>query len=105
MLAVAIVGGVVVIALVAIPLTTVLAQRAAVASAADAAALAAADTVVGVHPGFPCEVASTVASANGATVTSCEVDGLVVTVGVERSILGLVLSARATAGPPPGESD
>lgn len=105
MLAVAIVAGVVVIALVTVPLTTVLAQRAAVASAADAAALAAADTVVGLHPGFPCEVASTVASANGVAVTSCEVDGLIVTVGVERSILGLALSARATAGPPPGESD
>ncbi len=104
-LAVGIVAGVVVVALVAIPLTTVVAQRAAVAAAADAAALAAADTAVGLHPGFPCEVASAVASANGAAVSDCEVDGLIATVGVERSILGLAVSARATAGPPPGESD
>ena len=94
--AVALVGGAV------IPLSQVLVARAQAAGAADAAALAAADAASGREPGFPCELASVVAAANGAAVQSCEVDGLVVTVSVARGILGLDVAARATAGPPPG---
>lgn len=85
--------------LVVLPVYAVLASRHSVAAAADAAALAAADSASGLAPGHPCEVAALVAAANGASVGGCEVDGLVVTVTVRRTVLGLRLSERATAGP------
>ena len=100
-LGLAIIGALVMLGATAIPLYAVLATRSAVAGAADAAALAAADARVGVVGGFPCDVARQVASANGASMASCEVDGYVATVSVERSVLGFRLSARATAGPAP----
>jgi secretion/DNA translocation related TadE-like protein len=84
-----------------LPLYAVLATRSAVAGAADAAALAAADARVGMTGGFPCDVAAEVAVANGVSLASCEVDGYVATVSVERSVLGFLVAARATAGPAP----
>lgn len=101
MLALAIVTAVLLIAGVVLPALAALVVRRAVAGAADAAALAAADTAVGLHPGFPCEVAVRVASANGAALDSCELDGLVVTVQASTSVAGIPVVARATAGPPP----
>ena len=77
-----------------------LAVRQAVAGAADAAALAAADVASGLVSGYPCATAALVAAANGAAVASCAVDGLVVTVSASRDILGLAVTATATAGPP-----
>lgn len=100
-LTVALIGGVMAIALLAVPLYMGLATRQAVAGSADAAALAAADIAAGILPGYPCEAAETVASANDTALVACEVDGLVVTVEVSRAILGVPVSARATAGPPP----
>lgn len=100
-MAIGIVGALVLLAATALPLFAVLATRSAVAGAADAAALAAADVRVGVVGGFPCDVAADVASANGATLSSCTVDGYVATVSVERSVLGFRVTARATAGPSP----
>jgi hypothetical protein len=49
--------------------------------------------------GYPCERAAEVAVANGATVTSCAVDGLVATITVERQIAGFTIVQTATAGP------
>lgn len=83
-----------------LPVYAALATRQAVAGAADAAALAAADVAVGIHPGYPCEAAERVATANGASLLDCELDGLMASVTVGRGILGIPVTARATAGPP-----
>ncbi len=88
-----------------LPLYSALAVKQSVAAAADAAALAAADAIVGRAAGFPCEVAARVAAANGASVTACDLDGLVATVSVSRQIVGIAVTARATAGPRVGEPD
>jgi len=85
----------------ALPAYGALAARQAVAGAADAAALAAADVAVGILPGSPCEAAAAVAGANRAALTSCAADGLIVTVTVSRTLLGIPVTATATAGPPP----
>ena len=100
MLGVALIGAMVCLLVAVVPLFTVLAARSNVASAADAAALAAADARVGIVTGYPCDRAAEVASANGATLTGCEVDGLIATVSVRRTILGFALESAATAGPP-----
>ena len=73
-----------------------------VEAAADAAALAAADTAVGLVPGYPCERAAEIAEANGASLVACETDGLVITVAVGRTLLGFAVTAAATAGPAEG---
>lgn len=74
------------------------------ASAADLAALAAADALRGLTEGDPCTVALEVASRHGATVVSC-VEGAGQTVEVrtelvERSVAGPA-RGHARAGPPP----
>lgn len=82
----------------------VTAQRSA--GAADAAALAAADVISGAVAiaDEPCAVAARVATASGATLTRCDVDGFVATVQVEAAYAGLAAVSRARAGPPPEES-
>lgn len=100
MLAVAIIGVVVSITAALIPLYVVVSAKTAVAAAADAAALAAADARVGVSTGFPCDRAAEVAAANGATMVACAADGLILTVSVERFVLGFRVRSTATAGPP-----
>ena len=89
-----------VVALAATGVGTALAARQRVIAAADAGALAAADTALGIHPGVPCVVAAEVVAAHGATVAECEVVGVIATVTVQASILGMPVSARARAGPP-----
>lgn len=80
----------------------VLASRAA--SAADLAALAAADAARGLRSGDPCAVASHVAGRHDATLASCTVvGGEVVEVATELAYpfdWG-VATGRARAGPPP----
>lgn len=100
MLALGIVGAVVALTAMVVPVasTFVASQRAA--NAADAAALAAADTISGRLPGVACEIAALVAARNGAVLNSCEPDGAVVTVAVVVSALGMELPAEARAGPP-----
>lgn len=73
------------------------------AAAADAAALAAADTASGaVLTNEPaCSVAARVAAANGARLTRCELAGLVATIEVKLGYVGLQASASSRAGPPP----
>lgn len=72
------------------------------ASAADLAALAgAARALEGSTPA--CTAAATVARRNGATLTSCVLDGLVVTVTVQgRAGRWGVVTSRARAGPSAG---
>ena len=74
------------------------------ASAADLAALAAADALRGLSEGDPCTVAMEVAVRHGATLVSC-VEGAGQTVEVrtelvERSLAGPA-TGHARAGPPP----
>ena len=80
------------------------------ASAADLAALAAADTARGLRAGDPCPAAGLLASANEARLESCviEADGTTVRVQVSVAItfsaLGIefpAASAQARAGAPP----
>jgi secretion/DNA translocation related TadE-like protein len=99
-LALAIVVAVVTLTALALPIYIGLAAKQRAVGAADAAALAAADVAVGLIPGFPCERAAEVAAANGGVVSSCEVDGLVVTVSVGATIPPFSVVATATAGPP-----
>lgn len=69
-------------------------------SAADAAALAAADVMLGWAPGDPCAVAERVATAHSVRLSACAAEGLSMVVRVEASILGLTISRSALAGPP-----
>lgn len=75
------------------------AVRHAVITAADSAALAAAETVAGLAPGDPCGHAEALAQRAGATLAACTRGGADVTVTVERRIWGLKLRATARAGP------
>ncbi|MFZ2964470.1 MAG: Rv3654c family TadE-like protein, partial [Rhodoglobus sp.] len=93
-------GGLAALSAASLPVYGALATRQSVVAAADASALAAADVAVGIAAGFPCEAASRVAVVNGASVVSCRLDGLVATVTVSRWILGIPVTATATAGPP-----
>lgn len=99
-LAVATVAGLFCITAMLVPLYSVLTKKQALAGAADASALAAADVRVGLEPGEPCAVAARVASANGGSLTTCSVDGLVVTVVVSATVVGFAVGVAATAGPP-----
>ncbi|MFF1573998.1 Rv3654c family TadE-like protein [Leifsonia sp. NPDC058292] len=73
-------------------------QRAA--GAADLAALAAADVASGAQPGVPCAEAKRVSAANGADLSRCALDGVVVTVTASVGYLGFDVSVEARAGPP-----
>ncbi|RNE62617.1 hypothetical protein EEJ31_07255 [Cryobacterium tepidiphilum] len=99
-LAVAILGACLLLTAVLVPALAMLALGQGVQGAADAAALAAADTASGAVPGIPCEAAAAAAALNGATVAACRVDDLIATVAVERRVAGFRLGAEARAGPP-----
>jgi secretion/DNA translocation related TadE-like protein len=77
-----------------------LATRQRVIAAADAGALAAADTALGIHPGVPCEQAARVVAAHGATLEGCDVEGVVATVSASARVAGVLVTAQARAGPP-----
>lgn len=100
MLMLGVLASVVLLTVVTVPLLGLLAVGQGVQNAADAAALAAADTASGAVSGFPCAAAAQTAVVNGAAVTACVVEGLIVTVSVHRNYLGFHIPARARAGPP-----
>lgn len=77
-----------------------LARSQQLTAAADAAALGAADVLLGWVPGDPCAVAQRVAAAHAARVTECRSEGLTVLVRVDASILGMTVVRSARAGPP-----
>ena len=104
-LAVALIGGVLCLTALVLPLQFAFARSQALGGAADAAALAAADTLSGAIAGTPCSKAAEVARANGAELDACVLDGLVATVRVGGSAAGIHLTATATAGPPPAGND
>jgi secretion/DNA translocation related TadE-like protein len=95
-----VIGAVTALVLLGVPMWVGLGIRESLATAADAAALAGADVATGLAPGSPCSVSAVVAAANRTSLAACDVDGLVVTVRVQTSFLGLQLATSATAGPP-----
>lgn len=66
--------------------------------AADAAALAAADALVGLSSGDPCTRATEIAKLNGVTLTNCSVEKTSVVVRVASTSLGIRLDSTARAG-------
>jgi len=66
--------------------------------AADAAALAAADALVGLSSGEPCARAAEIAMMNGVTLTKCSVEKTSVVVRVASTSLGIRLESAARAG-------
>ena len=99
-LAVGVLATIVATLLLVLPLCRVLVIRAEMTGAADAAALAAADVARGLSPGVPCVMAASVARSNGAQLNECRVDGVIVTVRVNTTVLSFSVTATATAGPP-----
>jgi secretion/DNA translocation related TadE-like protein len=68
-------------------------------SIADAAALTADDALRGLITGYPCEVAKEIAIQNMANLVECRIVGLDAFIGVDAKGVGIVLNARARAGP------
>ena len=98
-LALAIVALAVLLALTMVGLGAGLVVRQRTIGAADAAALAAADVLLGAAPGEPCSVAATIAETNGAVLHACELDGYIATVTTRSWVLGAPIVAQSTAGP------
>jgi len=99
--ALAVVGIFAVLAFAIVGVGAALAGRQRIIAAADAGALAAADTALGIHPGVPCEQAARVVAAHDAVLSGCHAEGAVVTVEVSGAVAGIAVTARARAGPPP----
>lgn len=78
-----------------------------VTGAADAAALAAADTASGAifTRDTPCQAAERVAHAANTSITECRLDGVVATVGVKSTYAVMTVVAVARAGPPEAAAD
>ena len=74
------------------------AQR--VGAGADAAALAAADVMLGWVAGDPCDMAARVAQAHDAALVGCRAEGLSMIVTVRATVLGVAVQRSARAGPP-----
>ncbi|MFD1715492.1 Rv3654c family TadE-like protein [Amnibacterium flavum] len=104
-LIIALVAAIVLVAATTLPLYMGFSSARRVAAAADASALAAADTASGALPGVPCEAAESVASLNGVRVERCDVHGAIVTIVVADEVLGLPLEGRSRAGPPSAQSE
>lgn len=102
MLALALLAVLVLLAVCAVGIGAALAARQRVVAAADAGALAAADTALGIHPGVPCAVAGEVVAAHGAALAACQVEGVVATVTASGEIAGVAVTITARAGPPRG---
>ncbi|QJU54520.1 Rv3654c family TadE-like protein [Herbiconiux sp. KACC 21604] len=84
-----------------VPMGGALAAGQQLRGAADAAALAAADTASGRVAGEPCAFAAEAAGATGAALTACTVDASgTASVTVATTIVGIAVTVRARAGPP-----
>lgn len=100
-LALAVVGVTLLCAVAVLSLGGALAVRQRLIAAADASALAAADTLLGAVSGDPCARADEVARAHRVALASCTLEGAEARVSVTASVLGLPVTARSRAGPPP----
>ena len=88
------------LALLVVGAGTAAIAQARAASAADAAALAAADALSGFADGSPCALAQAVATASGAQLGECVLDGLDARVTATVPVGSLRASVTVTAGPP-----
>ena len=77
-----------------------LAESQRLAGAADAAALAGGDALLGWIAEPPCAVASRIATANRAGLTACVIDELEIVVTVAGTAAGLPIERSSRAGPP-----
>lgn len=100
-LALAAIGATLVVALAVLALGTALTARQRLVAAADAASLAAADTLLGAVAGDPCDRAREVAAAHRVTVADCSLAGAEARITVTTTVLGLPATAESRAGPPP----
>lgn len=66
---------------------------------ADSIAVAATDSLRGLSLGFPCEVAEQMSVVNMVNLVECRIVGLEVFVTVHSDAVGIVLIAKARAGP------
>jgi secretion/DNA translocation related TadE-like protein len=103
-LAIGMIGAVTALALAAVAVSSLLADRAVAAGAADSAALAAADAAAGYVSGPPCDAAHEVAGLVGTELVGCAVTGTTadVRVRVPGTPFGVPILARARAGQPAG---
>lgn len=99
-LVVGVVAAVLVAGLTLIGAASAVAGAQRVGAAADAAALAAADVMLGWAPGDPCEVGERVVRAHDAALVSCRAAGLSMIVTVRATVLGVAVQRSARAGPP-----
>lgn len=99
-LAISVIAAVIALIGMLVPVGVALAIKQQVSGAADAAALAAADTASGLVAGFPCENATRAAALNGTQLARCELDGLIATVAARTGYLGFEIAVEARAGPP-----
>ncbi|HWU47541.1 MAG TPA: Rv3654c family TadE-like protein [Humibacter sp.] len=99
-LAVAVLACVLVMTAAVVPTSAALVIKQRVVAAADAAALATADTASGLVAGVPCDVGRRTARRNGAALTACSVHGTIATVTASSNWLGLTITVAARAGPP-----
>jgi secretion/DNA translocation related TadE-like protein len=100
-LALAIVAAVIALTFTAIALGAALVARQRVVAAADASALAAADALLGAHPGAPCGLAAEVAAAHRVALIGCELHGAEALVTTGAEFAGLPIRAESRAGPAP----
>ncbi len=82
------------------PLVVVVMARQHAAVAAEAAALAGADTALGVAAGIPCATALRVARVDGVERATCRQDGTDVRVDTTVEVLGFDVVGAARAGAP-----
>ena len=68
-------------------------------SITDQAALEAADAASGRIPGYPCNRAERLAEKNSFQIENCEVQGLIVRVTLQVTVVGISTHTRAKAGP------
>ncbi len=88
-----------IVSFAAINASLVVVEQVRLNGAADAAALAAADTALGLVSGTPCDRAGQVAAGNRATLERCTLDGYVAQVQVSVHAYGWLLRSTARAGP------
>ena len=99
-LALAIVAATFIATIAVLGVAAALAVRHRAATAADAAALAAADVLLGAAAGEPCARSAQVASENGFELSACHIEGAEAVVAVRVEVLGVPVEIRARAGPP-----
>jgi secretion/DNA translocation related TadE-like protein len=66
---------------------------------ADLAALTGADNLAGIVAGYPCDTATEIVLANGASLVSCRIVGEALSVSVSKKALGFELVATSKAAP------